>query len=1549
MTLLAGFQTLLLRYTGQEDLVLGSPIAGRVRTETEGLIGFFVNTLVLRTDLSGDPPFRELLRRVREVCLEAYTHQDLPFEKLVEDLAPERTLSRTPLVQVMFQLQTAAASALELEGLRLEHLDVDSGTTQFDLSVDLLDLPEGLSAMVEYSTDLFDDATIDRLMRGYIALLEGAAADPETRLSELPLQDEPARRSALAWSAGPAVERSEGSLHRLVEAQASRRPAQNALEGDGGAVTYAELDRRAGRLAARLRGQGVAAETRVAVLLDRPADRMAAALGVLKAGGVYLPLDPAHPDDRLASIVEDAGPALILTRGVLRRRIAETGVRLIDLDDARGTIERAPAGRPGQRVDPAQAAYLVYTSGSTGRPKGVLVPHAAAVNHALAVARAFDLSPADRALQFASPAFDVSMEEMFSTWSAGATLVLSPEGPAAPAALLDRIARDRLSVLNLPSSYWHEWVAELLAERAALPECLRLVVVGSERIDPRRYADWLRVAPQTVRWIGAYGTTETAVTSLLHEPEFRPWSAPEAGPPAASATHDDAAAATGTVTPAGDLHSKPPDLPIGRPIANVEAYVLDGALRPAPIGAVGELYIGGAGLARGYVGRPEITAERFLPHPHSREPGTRLYRTGDLARLRPDGRIDFLGRADRQVKLRGYRIEPGEIESILRRHPAVQEAAIVLRQDAPGQERLVAYVVPDFEGAASAPALEEEDARRERLDDWRQVHDDEVFNLTSADADPTFNIGGWNSSATGEPIPAEEMREWVDGTVERILALQPRRVLEIGCGTGLLLFRVAPHCESYLGTDFSAAALDHVRRVTAEGGRSLSGVSLLQREADDFGGLDDGRFDLVILNSVVQYFPGLAYLEEVLAGALRRLRAGGTLFLGDLRSLTLARAFNLSLALQRAPATLTLRQIEPLVEKRSFQEEELLIDPALFSHLRRRHEAIDRIEIQLRRGRHHNELTRYRYDAILRSGRPAAKSARAGTPVPPAAVDWRGSGLTLDALRRRLAEESPAALRVTGVPNARLHREALALERLERARPRETVGELRAGLDRLPPGGVDPEAIWALGRELSYAVEIAWSLAARDGRYDALFRRRGRPGPTLAEIAAEGEAARSPGACASNPMKMKLSRRLVKDLPSFLAAATPAWMVPSVFVPLGSLPRAPGGKIDRDALPPPEWPEHAGTRAAPRDALELSLQGLFEDVLEVRPIGVTDSFFDLGGHSLLAVRLTALAQRRLGRVLPLAALFQNPSVERLAMAMRGSAGDGSASHAIPLQPRGGGAPFFCVHPAGGGVLHYLDLARHLGEERPFYGLHAPGLYGERSPMGDVEGLAGAHLTAIRSVRPTGPYALGGWSFGGLVAFEMARRLRAEGERVALLALLDAVPPDPPRGASTGDGAGGADDEDDAEVIAWYAADFVRFFGGDLPEPKRPRLLDAGTLRALEPEERLRYLHGVAAAVNGLPPDAGLERVRRYVEIYRINQGAARRYRPGSVYCGPVALFRAGGADGAAGAVAGWRPWVDGDLTVLPVPGAHDTFIEEPHVPILAEHLRLCLRRALGDS
>ncbi len=641
MALLAAFATLLSRYGGQDDVVVGTPIANRGRAELEELIGFFVNTLALRVDLSGDPGFGELAGRVREMSLGAYAHQDVPFERLVDELRPERSLSHSPVFQVALALQNLPVSELDLAGLTLSPLEIDAGRTQFDLSLFLHPMPDGgLSARLYFASDLFDVATARRLLGHFHRSVEGIAAGEDVRLSELPLLDAAEREQVLtAWN------RTEGEIpeepvHRLFFQWAERTPEAVAVAWEGGSLTYGELAGRALALADRLRADGVGPETVVALRLDRSAELLTAALAVLEAGGAYLPIDPSWPEERQRWIAEDSGAVVLsgMGGGALSREAGE--------------------GRGGGF--PASLAYVIYTSGSTGRPKGTELCHRGLSSLIAWHRRAYGLGSGDRTTLLASPGFDASVWETWAPLAAGAAVHIPPrEVVLSPSVLLKWMAEQEITVAFLPTPLAEAVLSE------TLPAGLRLraLLTGGDRLR-RRPAEGL---PFTL--VNHYGPTESTVV-----------------------------ATAGRVTPAGE---RVPD--IGAPIANTRVYILDRWLQPVPVGAPGELCLAGEGLARCYRGRPELTARSFVPDPFG--DGERLYRTGDLARRLASGEIEFLGRIDHQVKIRGHRIELGEVEAALAALPEVEACVAVARPDALGESRLVAYVVPKPGGELDPAAL----------------------------------------------------------------------------------------------------------------------------------------------------------------------------------------------------------------------------------------------------------------------------------------------------------------------------------------------------------------------------------------------------------------------------------------------------------------------------------------------------------------------------------------------------------------------------------------------------------------------------------------------------------------------------------------------------------------------------------------------------------------------------------------------------------------------------------------------------------------------------
>ena len=657
MVLLGAFQALLHRYTRQSDVIVGTPIAGRSLLTTERLIGFFINTLILKTDLSGDPTFLELLVRVRETSLAAYANQDLSITMLVEELRPIRDASRSPLHQVMFVLKGAPTPVVETPALTFTPTEIDAGTSKFDVALELWQKPDGLCGYIEYNPDLFDAATITRLLGHYEMLLEGISTDPNQRIAGLPLMSEQECKLVLTdWNNTRQDYPSGKCVHELFEAQVESTPNAIALVFKDEELSYAELNAKANRLAHQLVSLGVGPEVLAGVCLERSIEMVVALLAILKAGGAYLPLDPDYPKERLSFMLKDSQAAAVVTQKHLEGRLPQHRARRVYID----TLDCDTYPDSDAIAQPHHLAYVIYTSGSTGRPKGVMIEHRCLVNYIEAAARLYRLQPEDRILQFASISFDVSVREIFMSLTSGATLVLCPDPRMDAERFFSSCRGWRITLLSLPTAYWHGLANAIDSEGLQVEQSLRLISAGGEKMLADRLAVWRRAAPH-LRLINSYGPTETTVSATA-------WEAP----------HD---------------CEMPAPIPIGRPLANTTVYILDLYLNPVPIGVPGEIHIGGAGLARGYLNRPELTTQKFIRNPFSDDPEARLYKTGDLARYLGDGNIEFLGRIDTQVKIRGFRIELGEIEAVLMQHRAVGEAVVIATDTARGDKRLVAYVV----------------------------------------------------------------------------------------------------------------------------------------------------------------------------------------------------------------------------------------------------------------------------------------------------------------------------------------------------------------------------------------------------------------------------------------------------------------------------------------------------------------------------------------------------------------------------------------------------------------------------------------------------------------------------------------------------------------------------------------------------------------------------------------------------------------------------------------------------------------------------------------
>ena len=850
---------------------------------------------------------------------------------------------------------------------------------------------------------------------------------------------------------------------RLFEVQAKKQPEVIAIEFMGQYWTYKTLNAQANQLAHYLRAQGVGPNVYVGLYFERSFEMIAGILAILKAGGAYVPLDPSYPSERLDWILKDSQVSCLLTQESLLKTLPVNTAKIVCLERDWPTIANNPVHNLTSLTSSDSLAYIIYTSGSTGKPKGVMVGQIALANFVSAANQVYGVVEKDRVLQFASISFDAAIEEIFLTLTQGATLVLRTQNMLKSIPdFLQACEALKLTVLDLPTAFWHQLCASL--ETIRLAPTIRLTIIGGERALSQWVHTWKQFVSPDVQLVNSYGPTETTVV----------------------ATCCHLSGSRAIAINSGE------NIPIGKPMSNIQTHILDKTMTPVQEGKPGELYISGKSLAIGYLNRPDLTDDSFLVTTlKGDKQKTRLYKTGDLVRCRQDGQLEFLGRADHQIKIRGFRVELQEIETLLEQHPAVQEAVVMAREDRQGSIRLIAYVVKHLQhcmseylscGTAISESVQTQ-LEQEQIKQWQTIHNDDHLNTVNSKWDDTFNISGWISSYTDELLPDEEMKEWVNNTVERILKLKPNHVLELGCGTGLLLFQIAPHCQSYLGTDISEASLDHIQKQLKSNQTLSSKVTLKLRAADNFEGIEPTSYDTVILNSVLQYFPSVDYLVRVIKQAVRLIKPGGSLFIGDVRNYLLQEAFAISIELFKASDELPITNLWQRIQKRIYQEEELTVDPFFFLALQERLPEISRVQILLKQSQFHNELTQFRYDVVLSIGFPPQSMLETHW------TDWNESCFDLAKLRQRLKKPSNKALGFRNIPNARVSKSIKVANLLRQLQISGNVAYLREYLGQTKDiDGVNPEELRQLANELAYDVIISWPSSENSGSFNALFK-----------------------------------------------------------------------------------------------------------------------------------------------------------------------------------------------------------------------------------------------------------------------------------------------------------------------------------------------------------------------------------------------------------------------------------------------------------------------------
>ncbi len=1214
------------RTTGSDDIVLNVPFANRPSERFKQTLGSFMNVCPVRVAVEGGDQVHALRAHLADATWEAARHQGYA--------ARAGTVPQPYDVLVNVHRAAVGADAFGACAMDVEWLTPTHRFGSVAIAVHDFGATGTTTLVVDFNAATFGAAARIEFVSSLVRTLDAQLADP-ARCVETPATRP--RRNGSPSDVPP------GTLWGRFVAQARCTPNAVAVRNGAEQITYDALRVQAEHVAACLAAASIERGAIVAVWGDRGGEWIGRMLGVWCRGAVYLPLDSRWPAARVAQVLQHSGARVVLTGTAPPTSLvagcgSNASWTLLPVAPNAGTARARPASPDadhGAAVAADDLAYVVYTSGSTGTPKGALIEHRGLVNHLDAKIGLLALRADDCVAQSAGAGFDISLWQALAPLLVGGQVEILPDDVVRdPRALHAAVATGDITVLELVPP-----VLELMLDgdrgEAALggseaafdggdaaPDGggaalgrLRWVLTTGEALPPELCRRWLGRHP-TIPLVNAYGPTECG---------------------------DDVAHHVVATPPPRDAVC----MPIGTPIPGITLRVLDAELRPVPTGEAGELCVSGVGVGRGYLHDPERTAAVFVrPDPFVGGTDSRLYRTGDRGRRRADGTFEWLGRMDAQLKIRGARVEPAEIEATLSEHPSVRQAAVAVRARGIVGPQVVAYVV--LRDEAGGGAGQEADHVRE----WGRLWDDTYARPPLGGAAASFNTVGWNSRYTRRPIPAEEMREWVETTARRILALRPSRVLEIGCGSGMLLCRVAPSCERYLATDLSAAAVDYVRREHLASGR-LSHVSVWQGAAHDLPRLDGMALDLVVLNSVVQYFPSAAYLLEVLRSASQLLGARGTVFVGDVRALHLAGALHASIELARAADHVTVGALRERIARSIDSEEELMLAPGFFHALARSTPVPSAAEIQLKRGRRHNELTRFRYDVVWRIGADAASPTRE--------LAWNAA-LDVRALQATLAADPGACLAVRGVPNPRLQRERAAVELLAAAPADATVHDVRRALRAASvTAGLDPEDVWEALDGETHDVSLVWAAGAVD-RYDVVLRPRvtvDRRGASHGASAPDRDS-RSPSEAApwaNDPRRRRTTAARLEALSAFVRDRLPEAMVPSRFVALEALPLTTNGKIDRAALPSVEVPGGCDGAAEPQNAIEVAIAAVWMQMLALDVVGRDDDFFALGGDSLLVYRMLLAVRGALAVEVAAEAFLRDPTVAGLASAIAVSTGD----------------------------------------------------------------------------------------------------------------------------------------------------------------------------------------------------------------------------------------------------------------------------------------------------
>ncbi len=1063
-----------------------------------------------------------------------------------------------------------------------------------------------LSITIRYDKQRINPAQAERIP-GHLGMLLEGIAENENDIAHINLLTEDELQQVVyAWNDTKSDYPDDACLHTLFERHADTKPDSHAIYFGSEAVSYKELDAKANKLANYLIQNGVGLESMVGISTNRSIEMIVGILGILKAGAAYVPIDPSYPRDRLAFMLKDTHVPVLLTQQSLLETLPELEASVICLDSDWDKIDSCSDARPDIEITPDNLAYIIYTSGSTGRPKGIVLQHRGVVNNIFDLNQVCHVNEQARIMAISSLSFDMCVYETLGTLSAGGAIVMpDPHKAKDPAHWARLVKQHGVTLWNSAPQLLEMLLDYAESHPEYKPETITACILGGDWC-PLTLPERFRTQTNGGMVVVLGGATELSIHS--------------------------------TITVVDEVQPHWKSIPYGKPMKNQKAYVLDQNLQPVPVGVPGELHLGGIGLARGYFEQPELTSQKFIVNPFAEQKGERFYKTGDLVKWREDGLLELLGRIDFQVKVRGHRIELGEISSVIRNNDSVEDCVVVMREDQPGDRRLVAYLVAN---QSDQESQEKGTLTKDQVNQWESIYD-ETYQKPSPVDDPTQNFVGWNSSYTGLPFPEAQLREMMDETVNRILALKPRKVLEIGCGTGLVLFRVAPHCEQYDASDLSQEGINAIKRQMSSLKQPLDNVNLSQRMADNFDGVPDNHYDLIIINSVIQHFPDIHYLRRVIEGAAKKLCDGGRIFIGDIRSYPLLESFNSSVELFRSPDSLPLNQLRERIKRKIKNEKELSIAPEFLSALRDHVSGLKHVAIRLKKGVYKNEFNQFHFDAVIYFNQKATQVK------PESWLDWK------QVAQKTLAEQikKQAVVGIRNIPNARIYRDVQLVRLLKEGESINNVAELKCQLDSEQYNAIEPQELVKIAAGLNKKVELSYSEKPDDGTMQAVFHDLDEGmliggSPALSSQVDLHFSKLSN--YANDPTRTGMEDTLIPQIKSALKEKLPEYMVPQDYVILDALPLTPNGKVDRRSLPMPEYIRTGLDTefVAPETDVETVISQIWSEILSLEEVGMDDNFFDLGGHSLKATQIVTRINEIFQINSALADIFDYPTIRKL--------------------------------------------------------------------------------------------------------------------------------------------------------------------------------------------------------------------------------------------------------------------------------------------------------------